>query len=137
MKVESKLPISILNKAVKSGMEFGWKQSDFLEVIEIARQLKIAIMGGQVQYLLPEGTCELYWLAYDPTPRKQNETWTDYCDRTAHECKEKFNKLIMQTDIEKEAISSFDFLKNKKAKGVDISDYLTFILYFDDSETDK
>ena len=134
---ENRLPTTILDKAVKSGNEFGWRQSDFLEVVETARQLKIAVVGGQVQYLLPDGTCELYWLSYDPTARQQNETWTDYCDRTATECTDKFQTLVSQTDFDKEAVDSFDFLKNKKATGTNISDFLTFILYFDDSETDK
>jgi hypothetical protein len=134
---ESRLPKTFLDKAVKSGNEFGWRQSDFIEVVKTARQLKIAVVGGQVQYLLPDGTCELYWLAYDPTERLQNEIWTDYCDRTASECIDKFQKLVSQTDFEKEATDNFDFLKNKKASGTNISDFLTFIIYFDDSETDK
>jgi hypothetical protein len=136
MKEEIRLPKSILDKAVKSGNEFGWRQSDFLDVVETARQLKMAIVGGQVQYPLPDGTCELYWLSYDPTTRKQNETWSDYCNRTASECTVKFLNLTSKTDFDKEAIDGFDFLKNKKATGTNISDFLTFMLYFDDSETD-
>ena len=134
-KQEQRLPKSILDKAIKSINEFGWRQEDFLEVIEAAKQTHLAIIGGQVQYVLPDGTCELYWLSYDPTDRQLNETWLTYCDRTANECLEKFNKLIATTDIEKEALT-FPFLSDKKKNGVDISEYLTFILYFDDKETD-
>ena len=134
---ENRLPKTILDKAVKKGNEFGWRQSDFLEVIETARKLNLANLGGQVQYHFPDGTCELYWLSYDPTTRQQSETWTDFCTRTAIECKEKFQNLISQTNIEKEALENFDFLKDKKETGIKISDFLTFILYFDDSETDN
>jgi hypothetical protein len=134
---ESRLPKTILDKAIKSGDEFGWRKADFLEVIESARQLKMAIVGGQVQYPLPDGTCELYWLSYDPAPRRENENWLNYCNRTAEESIAKFEKLISGTDIEKEALDSFEFLKNKKASGININDFLTFVLYFDDSETDK
>ena len=46
MTAESRLPKSILDKAIKCGNEFGWfgwRQSDFIEVIESARKLKMAI----------------------------------------------------------------------------------------------
>ena len=134
-KQEQRLPKSILDKAIKSTNEFGWRQEDFLDVIEAAKQTHLASIGGQVQYVLPDGTCELYWLSYDPTYRQLNETWLTYCERTANECLEKFNNLIATTDIEKEALT-FPFLSDKKKNGVDISEYLTFILYFDDKQTD-
>lgn len=135
-KEEQRLPKLILDKAIKSGNEFGWRQNDFLEVIEVARQNYLAIIGGQIQYVLPDGTCELYWLSYDPDKRQHNESWLSYCDRTAKECSEKFNKLIIETDIEKEALTSFPFLAEKQKDGIDINEHLIFILYFDDKETD-
>ena len=131
---EQQLPKVILDKAIKRGNEFGWKQEDFIEVVEAARLNYLAIIGGQVQYRLPDATCELYWLSYDPNKRQPNENWLTYCDRTAKECLDKFNKLISTTDIEKEALA-FQFLSDKKKNGVDISEYLTFILYFDHKET--
>ena len=137
MNEENRLPKAILDKAIKNGNEFGWRQSDVSEVIDTARNLNLVNLGGQVQYHFPDGTCELYWLSFDLTTRQQNETWTDFCARTAIECQEKFQRLILQTNIEKEALENFDFLKNKKETGIEISDFLTFILYFDDSETDK
>jgi len=132
---EQRLPKSILDKAIKSGNEVGWRQKDFLEVIEAAKQTHLAIIGGQVQYVFADGTCELYWLSYDPTGRQLNETWLTYCDRTAKECLDKFNTLIATTDIEKEALT-FPFLSDKRRNGVDINECLIFILYFDDKETD-
>ncbi len=135
--IEAKrLPETILKKAIKSGKEFGWRQTDFLDTIEKARKLKLGIVGGQVQYVLPDGTCELYWLAYDPTQRQSGEDWIEYCNRTADEAINKFRDLVTRTDFEKEALTSFDFLRDKKSKGIDIEDYKTFIVYFDDSETD-
>lgn len=132
---EKRLPETILNKAIKSGNEFGWRQIDFIETVETARKLKMAIVGGQVQYVFPDGTCELYWLAYDPTDRQIGEDWIKYCNRTADETIKKFQDLITKTDFDKEAFS-FDFIRDKKSKGVDIDDYKTFIVYFDDLETD-
>lgn len=125
------IPKKILDKDVLSGNEFGCRQSDFADIIEIARQNSLAITGGQVQYALPDGTCELYWLTYDTAEKKSDETWTAYCDRTAEECIEKFNSIIETTDIEKEALKNFKFLQDKKRTGVEINNYKTFILYFD------
>lgn len=135
-KEEKRLPETILNKAVKSGNEFGWRQPDFVETIETARQLRLGIIGGQVQYVLPDGTCELYWLTYDPDERREGEKWVDYCNRTADETISKFKSLLTKTDLEKEALTSFDFLRDKKSKGTNIEDYRVFIIYFDDLETD-
>src|SRR5580693_7675601 len=97
---ELKLPEYLLEKAIKSGNEYGWKKADVLEVIETARQIRMGTIGGQVQYVWPDATCELYWLSYDSEDRKDKENWAEYCDRTAFECSEKFKKLII-TDIEK------------------------------------
>ncbi len=133
---EKRLPERVLNKAIRSGHEFGWKQADFVETVETARNLKMGILGGQVQYVLPDGTCELYWLCYDPSDRYEGEDWINYCNRTAAEVKNKFNDLIAKTDIENEAVTSFDFLRDKKSKGVNIEDYKIFIIYLSDLETD-
>jgi hypothetical protein len=132
---EKRLPEKILNKAIKSGNEFGWRQTDFVETIEAARKLKLGIVGGQVQYVLLDGTCELYWLTYDPAERQEGEDWITYCNRTAEETINKFEDLT-KVDVEKEALTSFDFLRDQKSKGVNINDYKTFIIYFDDLETD-
>jgi hypothetical protein len=132
---ERRLPETILKKAFRSGNEFGWRQTDFIETIETARGLKIAIVGGQVQYVFLDGTCELYWLSYDPTERQPGEDWIKFCNRTADETIKKFRDLTTKTDFEKEA-SSFDFLRDKKSKGVNIEDNKVFIIYFNDIETD-
>jgi hypothetical protein len=132
-----KLPDNILNKAIKNGNEYGWKQSDFIEVVKTATQMQIAIIGGQVQYALHDGTCELYWLSYDPKSRYKDETWENYCQRTETECLEQSNEIISAVDIEKEAIDNFQFLKDKKQAGVNLNDYLIFILYFADEKIQR
>lgn len=132
---ERRLPETILNKAIKSGNEFGWRQSDFIETIETARKLKMGIVGGQVQYVFPDGTCELYWLSYDSDERQSGEDWIKYCNRTADESIKRFKELTTKTDFEKET-SSFDFLQDKKSKGINIEDNKVFIIYFNDIETD-
>ncbi|MDD2799653.1 MAG: hypothetical protein PHV20_13765 [Bacteroidales bacterium] len=132
---EHRLPKQIREKAIESGNELGWKQKDIKEVIEIARQVPMAIVGGQVQYLFQDGTCELYWLSIDPDERQLNEDWLTYCNRTARQSIEKFDRLISETDFDKEVIT-FEFLKSKKDKGVDLEEHKVFILYFNDDETE-
>ena len=94
--IESLLPKTILKKAVKSNNEFGWKQADFHEVLEAATLKQLAIIGGQVQYIFPDATCELYWLSYDSTARKKNEIWSDFVLRSKNEVLENFENVIMK-----------------------------------------
>jgi hypothetical protein len=131
---ELRLPKHLIEKAIKSGNECGWKKTDILDVVEAARQIPMAIIGGQVQYVWPDATCELYWLSYDSDERKDKEDWIAFCNRTALECSDKFKRLIT-TDIEKEAIT-FEYIKSKFDKGVQLEDHQVFILYFNDEETD-
>ena len=132
---EYRLPKQIREKAIESGNEFGWNQLDFKEVIEAARQVPMAVVGGQVQYIFSDGTCELYWLSYGPDERQENEDWISYCNRSANQVNLKFDKLINETDFEKE-IHAFEFLENKKDEGFDVEKHKIFIIYFDDIETD-
>jgi hypothetical protein len=84
--IEKYLPDEILQKAIVSGNEYGWKRPDFKETVEKALELGLGIIGGQVQLKLPDGTCELYWHHYDTADRKSGENWRDYCQRTKDEC---------------------------------------------------
>ena len=131
---EYRLPKQIRERAIESGNEFGWKQQDFKKVVEAARQVPMAIVGGQVQYVFDDGICELYWLSYDPDERQENEEWVTYCNRTANQVNQKFDKLINETDFDKET-QTFEFLKEKKNKGIDIDEHKIFIIYFNDNET--
>ncbi|WP_281541579.1 hypothetical protein [Maribacter aestuarii] len=74
---EKYLPTKILQKAILSGEEYGWKRTDFREVIDKAVEVGLGIIGGQVQYKFADGTCELYWHKYDTTGRKSRESWYD------------------------------------------------------------
>ncbi len=132
---EHKLPKEIRDKAIESGNEFGWRQIDFKDVIEAAKRVPLAIVGGQIQYLFEDETCELYWLNYDTKEREQNESWDDYCNRTAIECIEKFRHIISTKDIKCEALKNFNFLQEKEKQGIDIDNNKIFIVYFSDNES--
>jgi len=132
--IENKLPVNILEKSIKSGSEYGWRQNDFLEAVEAARKLQIAIEGGQIQYVFDEGTCELYWLHYYTDEIKKGENWTNYCNRTAKECVEKFKQITANRNIEKEALDNFGLVKEKLADGVVIANHKLFIISFEDKK---
>lgn len=134
-KAENRLPVNILSKSLRRSNEFGWKEDDFIEAVNAAREIPMATIGGQVMYILPEGVCELYWLSYDPEDRKLTEDWLTYCNRTANECIEKFTALIASTDINAAALENFTFLEEKRKAGVNIERYKAFVLYFDDTES--
>lgn len=131
---EEYLPAEILQKAIVSGKEYGWKQNDFREVVDKAVEVGLGIIGGQVQFKLPDGTCELYWHKYDTIERKPGENWKDYCQRTKVECLSQFEELPTDSELIREGIESFKFLKEKSKTDIVLDNYLIFILYFNDLE---
>ena len=133
--IENRLPVDLLEKSIKSGTEYGWRQNDFLEVVEAARKLHIAIEGGQIQYVFEEGTCELHWLHYYTNEIKKGENWTNFCNRTAKECSEMFNQIISKRNIEKEALDNFSLVKEKLKEGVVLENHKLFIISFEDQKT--
>lgn len=133
--IENRLPVNLLEKSIRSGSEYGWRQNDFLEVVEAARKLQIAIEGGQIQYVFEEGVCELYWLHYYTQEIKTGENWVNYCNRTAKECVEKFNQIIREKNIEKEAIDKFDLVKKELKAGIAIENHKLFIISFEAKKT--
>ena len=133
---EKYLPTEILNKAVRSGNEYGWKREDFLDVLNSAVNANLGIVGGQIQFKLPDGTCELYWHQYDSTERIPNETWTSYCERTKVEVTTAFSELPTNSELVKEGVENFDFLAERVNNGVDIEQHLIFVLYFNTQEAE-
>ena len=128
------LPNEILLKSTISGKEHGWKREDFNEAVAYAVKAGLAVVGGQVQFRLPDGTCELYWRKYDTNERVAGEGWTSYSNRTKQECLKQFNALPANQELIKEGIENFEFLREKAEQGVNLEDYLIFILYFNAPE---
>jgi len=129
-KEEKAFSLELQRKAYKSrGGEWGWKLKDIPLVIEECKALNYGVLGGQIQFLFPDGTCELYWLRADPQAKSAEETWRDYSRRSCEEFLILFNELVKNTDFEKEGIEAFDFLKSKKTEGSNILDYMFFLIY--------
>ncbi len=89
----------------------------------------LACIGGQFQWVFPDGTCEAYWLNADPSPRQPTETWSNFVSRCEQQVLEGFSRLVSTVNFDAEA-ERFDFLKTKRAQGVSIADHLLFVAYF-------
>ncbi|PSR52105.1 hypothetical protein AHMF7605_27030 [Adhaeribacter arboris] len=130
------LPSEIINKSTLNSHEYGWKRKDFKEVVDYAVKAGLGVVGGQVQFMFPDGTCELYWHKYDTKEKLAGESWLSYCERTKQECLEQFEALPNNLRLIEEGIEKFRFLREKSEQGVELENYLIFILYFDNSETE-
>ena len=130
---ELHLPREILAKAVMSGGESGWRRGDVLEAVRSAPSVGLAVLGGQVQFLLPDGTCELYWLDYDPSGRHRTEPFPAYAGRSSGETTAALQRVLAM-DLVDEGVTSFKHLQRAEAQGVLLEDCLLFIVYFATAE---
>ena len=84
----------ILKISKKRGKENGWRLKDVPKVLEDAKNNNLANIGGQLQYTMPGGICELYWISIESSERKKNESWDDRVKRSYEECMEQYNSKI-------------------------------------------
>jgi hypothetical protein len=127
---EQRLPTAVLGKATVRGNEYAWPLSAVEEAVTAAREASLACLGGQVQFRVPEGTCELYWLSASSDNRRPGELWPAFTDRSAAEVLARFRDLRGRTDFVQEGVQSFDILRQLQARRVDLGPYLCFVLYF-------
>lgn len=126
---ESLLPPEIRAGATKSGNEYGWPFDLVSDVLEAARSQDFACLGGQPQFVLPGGTCELWWENFDSSDKDATESWRDFVDRTHREVLAGFQRLSVD-DLLAEGMSKFRFLQERASEGSDLRENLIFILYF-------
>ena len=122
-------PEASLYGAILNANEYGWKPENFTRALSEATAGGLVCIGGQFQFQLPGGTCEMYWLNADSAPRASDESWRNYVERAASEVKAVFEKIVRETDFLSEA-DQFEFLREQKANGVNILDSLQFVAYF-------
>jgi hypothetical protein len=129
------LPPFLLETAVRSGQELGWRKAQFPAVLKCAAAEGGACIGGQFQWVFPDGTCEAYGLNADASPRQAGEAWPEFVARCEQQILEGFSRLVSTVNFDVEA-DNFEFLKNKKAQGIQIADHLLFVAYFDNGGQD-
>jgi hypothetical protein len=128
----SELPSTLTEKASLAGKEYGWRIADFPTVLTKAGDLGLLCLGGQFQFRLSNGTCEMYWLEANSSERKNGEPWPDYVLRAKDEVLMKFEQLVSNTDFVGEGRENFDLVRKQTAEGADLLDKLFFVAYFVD-----
>jgi hypothetical protein len=129
--MDDELPPELAKGAEVRGSEYGWQLSSFPDVIAKAATLGYACLGGQFQFRLDDGTCEMYWLSADSEARIQGETWAKYCARSCSEILTGFEKLALETDFRKEGMA-WPSVQEATTRGQDPLSNLVFVAYFVD-----
>lgn len=97
------LPSEITKEASLRGNEYAWPISAFPDALAKAKSMGFACIGGQFQFRLQSGTCEMYWLNADPADRRDGELWLDFSNRSCVEVLTKFQDLVSRANFAKEA----------------------------------
>jgi hypothetical protein len=129
--MEHKLPPEIVKGARLRGNEYGWEVLSFPEALTSAIVQQYACIGGQFQFRLETGTCEMYWLSADSDSRRAGEAWVEYSERSCSEVRSGFEKLISETDFRKQAEEWLP-VREAMAQGIDPIQRLVFVAYFVD-----
>ena len=131
MNPESQLSTEVLELAVWSGREIGWRAADIGRALADARDRQLAVAGGQVQFVLPDGTWELYWQNYEATGREAGEPWLDYVSRSHEEVRLMLDHLPAPEELAADGIATFPLLGEKVARGLRLEDYLVYVCHFE------
>jgi hypothetical protein len=128
---ERELPPTIAVGARLEGNEYGWEPSLFPAALANAQALGYACIGGQFQFRLDIGTCEMYWLSADSDPRQEAESWQEYSERSCSEVKTGFQRLMSETDFRRQALE-WHPVREAMSHGFDPLEKLVFVAYFVD-----
>jgi hypothetical protein len=129
---ETLLPASLLDRATLRGEEYAWPVSNIPEVIEAARLANLVSIGGQLQFLFPDGgTCECYWVEVDTYKSVSTDLpWAERIDQTALAASSQYQDLQDRYDFIAEGRSAFGrHLDEFEADGGDLCDVMYFVWY--------
>lgn len=83
-RAETLLPADIQQAACRRDNEWGWPPALIPQVIDGAEQSQLVSIGGQLQFLMPGGTCECYWVEVDTYKSVSTELpWHNRVTQTA------------------------------------------------------
>ncbi len=116
------LPKSLLEKATLQGNEYAWSLRDIPEVIETSRLLGLLNRGGQLQFRIPDGTCEAYEFCVEPNR-------TDDCNIAATECLNLFNKLLEREHEFLPRGREWKVVREFEQSGGSLEDHMCFVWY--------
>jgi hypothetical protein len=133
---EAILPPAVLARATLRGNEYAWPFEAVEETIFAAQASGLATLGGQAQFRIPDGTCEMYWLDASASDRRDGEPWSDFVARSAREVLAGFRQKVVPADFLAEA-RQWPILHEKIEAGVNVMDYLCFVLYVQAAPADS
>jgi hypothetical protein len=130
---EMLLPADLHAAACRSGNEWGWTPDLIPRVINEAEKLDLLSVGGQLQFLLPAGTCECYWVSVDPlNDEPDGLSWRQRVKLAAERSREQFAALRASVDFLAEGRKAFGHhLSGFEAAGGDPADRMYFIWYLE------
>jgi hypothetical protein len=129
---EMMLPETMRSAACRSGNEWGWRPESIPLVIDEAENAGLLNIGGQLQFLIPEGTCECYWVEVDALADEPKDlTWTERVALAATASRQKMADVSRRYDFIEEGRRAFTApFQAYEAAGGDIRDRMCFIWYF-------
>jgi hypothetical protein len=128
---ESSLPQAILGRAKRHGNEFAWRIDDIPAVIEAARSVNLLNVGGQLQFRLPDYTCECYWISVDTSRSVPSELpWERRVEQSALIAFADFENLKTNHDFLSEGRDGFaEILEKAIAQGCNLDEVMCFVWY--------
>jgi hypothetical protein len=133
------LPREILERATLAGNEYAWRVDDIPDVIEAARQSNLVSVGGQLQFRLPDATCECYWVEVDTYKSVDKSLpWAERVKLTADVARRDFLELRNRLDFVEEGRRGFAGRLDALAKrGIDPAAFICFVWYVLDEDDAK
>ena len=130
---ETRLSRNLRDAAIRRDHEWGWPPNLIPRVIDEAEALGLLSLGGQLQFILPAGICECYWVDVDPL---QNEParldWEARVRFAAENARSQFEALQRRFDFIAEGRKAFaTYLDDFEMKGGDLDEITCFIWYLD------
>lgn len=128
---EMLLPEALRSAACRSGNEWGWQPETIPLVIDEAKKLGLLNIGGQLQFLMPEGTCECYWVEVNALVGEPDGlTWAERVARSATAARCQMVDIGLRYDFIEEGRKAFaSTFAAHEATGGNVRDHMWFIWY--------
>ena len=133
MEPEQLLPAEMLAKASLEGKEYVWRLSDIPDVINAAEKANLVNIGGQLQFRLPTGTCECYWIEVDACKSLTNRmSWSERVRNSASVARADYAELRRVKDFIAEGRDGFGpSFQEFEASGGTLEEAMFFVWYFE------
>jgi hypothetical protein len=128
---EMLLPDTLRSAACRSGNEWGWQPEIIPLVIDEAEKLGLLNVGGQLQFLMPEGICECYWVDVDALMSEPDGLmWPERVTLSAAAARHKMADISRRYDFVEEGRKAFAApFAAYEATGGNVRDRMCFIWY--------